>query len=191
MDPIRDVLDFWFLPGDGPEFAASGKRWYMKDQQFDEEIRQRFLALHESAAAGQLNDWGNSVEGTLALLILLDQFPRNMFRDSPRAFATDGKALSVARHAVNQGVEMDLPPAQRAFFYLPFEHSEDLNDQEICLRLTQAMPNADASNSLHFWAVKHHAIVARFGRFPHRNAALHRESTAEEVTFLTEPGSSF
>ncbi|HEX5612731.1 MAG TPA: DUF924 family protein [Burkholderiales bacterium] len=178
-DPrAQAVLDFWFR-GEEPR-----KEWFQKDPAFDAEIARRFLALHEVAAAGELADWRHSPGDCLALIILLDQFPRNMFRGTAKAFSTDAMALDAAKHAVDTGLDRSMSDVQRTFVYLPFEHSESLADQERALELFAGNPNFE-------WARKHWEIVRRFGRFPHRNAILGRESTAAEIEFLKEPGSGF
>jgi uncharacterized protein (DUF924 family) len=176
-----DVLAFWFAPG-------MEERWFKKDPAFDEEVRQILLPLNEQAAAGQLDDWRQSARGALALVILLDQVPRNLFRGEPRAFATDAKALAVTKRGLQQGLDQALRQAERVFLYLPLEHSEDLADQELCVTLIGAL---DENPKWHDYALRHRDVVARFGRFPHRNAVLGRANTPEEAAFLKEPGSSF
>jgi len=171
-----DIVTFWREAG--PE------RWFKKDPAFDDEIKRRFLAAHEAAAAGTLSAWETSAEGTLALLILLDQFPRNMFRGDARAFATDPHARAVAAGALVRGFDAQVPAAMRAFFYLPFEHSETLADQERSLALYKASGDADGLK----WAEAHADIIRRFGRFPHRNAALGRATTPDEQAFLDGGG---
>ncbi len=176
-----DVLEFWFAQG-------MAERWFKKDPAFDGEVRQVLLPLHEQAAAGELDGWGQSARGALALVILLDQVPRNLFRGEPRAFASDAKALAVTKRALREGLDKTLRQAERMFLYLPLEHCEDLADQELCVTLTGSL---DENPEWHDYAVRHRDVVARFGRFPHRNAALGRETTTEEQAFLKEPGSSF
>jgi len=170
------VLAFWR--------EAGHDKWFKKDTAFDEAIRRRFLETYEAAAAGQLNDWEESREGALALVIVLDQFPRNMFRDSARAFAADHVARGVADRAMKFGFDLATPVDERAFFYLPFEHSEQLADQERCCALFRATGDADLLK----WAELHADIIRRFGRFPHRNAVLGRTTTAEEQAFLDSGG---
>ena len=171
-----EVIAFWREAG--PE------RWFEKNEVFDEAVRARFLALHERAAAGELKDWENSAEGTLALLLLFDQFPRNMFRGTARAFATDELARAIAAGALLKGFDAQVPSDLRTFLYLPFEHSEDMADQERGLALYTA---AGDQNDLK-WAQIHADIIRRFGRFPHRNAALGRSTTPEEQAFLDAGG---
>jgi uncharacterized protein (DUF924 family) len=171
-----DVIAFW--RDAGPE------RWFNKDTAFDAEIRRRFLATHETAEAGHLSTWETTAEGALALLILLDQFPRNMFRGTARAFATDPLARAITAGALVRGFDAQMPADMRAFFYLPFEHSEDMADQERCVALYKASGDADGLK----WAELHADIIRRFGRFPHRNAVLGRAATPDEQAFLDGGG---
>ncbi|TAN54665.1 MAG: DUF924 domain-containing protein [Betaproteobacteria bacterium] len=177
-----EVLTFWFRG------AEARKEWFQKDPAFDAEIRTRFLPLYEEAASGALAHWQERAPDCLALIVLLDQFPRNLFRtpgpEAARAFATDALALAAARRAIDAGYDRELPEVARTFFYLPFEHSENFADQERSLQLFAGRPNE-------IWAVRHWEVVKRFGRFPHRNAALGRESTPDEIAFLQQPGSGF
>ena len=163
---------------------AGPDRWFEKDDAFDAEIRRRFLPTHEAAAAGRLSAWEADAQGALALLILLDQFPRNMFRGEARTFATDPLALAIAAHAIMRGFDAQVPAEMRGFFYLPFEHSEKLADQEHSIALYRASGDADGLK----WAELHADIIRRFGRFPHRNAVLGRATTAEEQAFLDGGG---
>jgi uncharacterized protein (DUF924 family) len=185
----RDVLFFWFGPS--AERGTPQKRWFAKGEAFDREVRERFRALHAEAAAGRCAHWKQTAADCLALIVLLDQFPRNMFRGTPRAFATDRLALEAARHAVAQGYDRGMLPVERMFVYLPFEHSEALEDQERACELTRPLDAFPETNEAHRYAVLHRDIIARFGRFPHRNAILGRASTPEEMEFLKGPGSSF
>jgi uncharacterized protein (DUF924 family) len=178
-----DVLDFWF--------SQDRKAWFEKNAAFDEQIRSRFLSLSEQALKGELNLWRGEPSGCLALVILLDQFPRNMFRGSAKAFAGDQFARDAARIILDHGWDKAMTPDQRMFAYLPFEHSESLADQERCLALMKEIAVFPETADLPKWAEAHLVIIRRFGRFPHRNAALGRESTPEEIAFLKEPGSSF
>ena len=171
-----DVLAFWREAG--PE------RWYKKDAAFDAAIGNRFGRLWNKAAAGRLSSWEGSDNGALALVIVLDQFPRNIFRDSARAFAADHVARGVADRAMKFGFDLATPVEERAFFYLPFEHSEQLADQERCCALFRTTGDADLIK----WAELHADIIRRFGRFPHRNAVLGRTTTAEEQAFLDSGG---
>jgi uncharacterized protein (DUF924 family) len=170
-----DIIAFWR--------EAGPKRWFEKDAALDDEIRRRFLALHEAAAAGKLTDWEANAEGALALLILLDQFARNMFRGQARMFASDPLAHAIASRAILNGFDGAFPDL-RGFFYLPFEHSENLADQEKGMAFYKAVDDADGLK----WAEIHADIIRRFGRFPHRNAVLGRVSTPEEQAFLDGGG---
>jgi len=172
----NDILGFWSHAGPA--------KWFKKSHAFDEAIRLKFEPTHHRAARGEYDAWAKDPDGALALLILLDQFPRNLWRNSGHAFATDPKARSIARTAVEAGFDKRVDPELRNFFYLPFEHSEDLADQDFSLALCAEAGDADALK----WAGLHRDIVARFGRFPHRNAALGRVTTAEEQEFLDEGG---
>jgi uncharacterized protein (DUF924 family) len=171
-----EVVAFW--RDAGPD------RWYKSDPEFDREIRERFLETHEAAAADRLAEWKQSAEGTLALLILLDQLPRNMFRGTPRAFATDPMAREIADHAIAQGFDKAIDSKMQSFFYLPFMHSEELADQERCLALYHAADNEEGIK----FAKLHLEPIRRFGRFPHRNEVLGRTSTQEEIAFLESGG---
>jgi uncharacterized protein (DUF924 family) len=184
-----DVLSFWF--GAPDPVQTPREQWFRKSPAFDDEIRHRFLATHAAAVAGRLDAWQQAPRSALALVIVLDQFSRNLFRDTPEAFSADPKALAIARRMVETGWDRQLTPLERGFVYLPFEHSEALADQEEALRLFADLRQFPATSDLHAWAEKHHRVIARFGRFPHRNAVLGRTSTAEELAFLTEPGSRF
>jgi uncharacterized protein (DUF924 family) len=172
----QDVLAFW---------RAAGKdRWFKKDTAFDDAIRARFLAAYEAAAAEKLADWEQTREGALALTILLDQFPRNMFRGDARTYAADRLARAVAERAIMRGFDRETPVAERQFFYLPFEHSETMADQERCCALFRATGDAEHLK----WAERHADVIRRFGRFPHRNATLGRVTTPEEQAFLDGGG---
>ncbi len=186
------IYDFWFGGPNRNEFGQSRKAWFVKNATLDAEIQTRFLQTLEVVQRGELPHWLGEPKSCLCLVLLLDQFPRNMFRDTARAFATDAAALDVARFAVAQGYDQLLPAVERIFFYLPFEHSEALDDQERCVALVQALVNADASRADFLdYAQRHRAVIERFGRFPHRNQTLGRVSTAAEIEFLRQPGSSF
>ncbi len=176
FDPT-DVLDFWR--------EAGPQRWFRRDDAFDADFRGRFLAAHEAAARGGLDGWLASADGALALVLLLDQFPRNAFRGTARVYATDVRARQAAEAAIDAGFDQRVDPQLRPFFYLPFMHSEDLRDQDRSVALNTPV----GGESLKF-ARHHRDIVARFGRFPHRNSLLGRESTPEEERFLAEGGFS-
>ena len=171
-----DILIFWR--------SAGPERWFAKSRAFDEAIRLKFEPTHHAAARGAYDAWAEDAEGALALIILRDQFPRNLYRGSPHAFATDAIARKVARHAVAKGFDEAVEPALRSFFYLPFEHSEDIGDQRLAVELCAASGDLEALK----WAKVHLDIIERFGRFPHRNRAFGRETTAEEQAFLDEGG---
>lgn len=184
-----DVLLFWF--GGPGEHGKRHKRWFDKNDAFDGEVRERFLGRYEQAAAGHFEHWKGAPADCLALIVLLDQFPRHMFRGAPRAFATDPLALGAARHAVASGYDTAMRPVERLFAYLPFEHSEALADQLRACELTKPLEAFPETADAHRYAAAHRDIIQRFGRFPHRNAALGRRSTPEEIEFLRQPGSSF
>ena len=179
----KAVLTFWFQ-GQPEQINPA---WFTKDPAFDRLIAGQFSAAVDTAAAGAADALMADPDGALALCILLDQFPRNLYRGSARAFSCDAKALAVARQAVADGFDRPMPVAQRMFLYLPYEHSEDPAVQQASLRLFASLGNAE----LLLYARRHAEIIARFGRYPHRNAALGRVSTPEEDAFLQEPGSSF
>lgn len=176
LPTAADIAAFWREVG--PE------KWFAKSEAFDAEITRLFLPAHEAAAGGDLDGWQDTAEGAFALLILLDQFPRNMFRGSPRAFATDAKALAIAEAAIAKGFDRVYEPPERRFFYMPHMHSEELADQQRCIDLCKA---ADDPEGVKF-AVIHRDIIRDFGRFPHRNKVLDRQTTPEEHEFLAEGG---
>lgn len=190
-DEATALIDFWFGPPRSPGRFQQRDVWFKTDPAFDTELRDRFAALQQRAAAGRCADWGLEAEPCLALILLLDQLPRNLFRGSARAFACDPIARAVARGALKRGFDRSLPASWRQFIYLPFEHSEDIADQEVAVQLFAAMARDPAFAGALDYAQRHRAIIARFGRFPHRNRALGRASTAEEEAFLREPDSSF
>ena len=171
-----ELLAFWREAG--PE------RWFKSEPAFDGRVRERFLGVHEAAAAGRLRDWERTAESALALVIALDQFPRNMFRGTARAFSTDALARAAARRAVKNGFDRTIPMPERNFLYLPFEHSEDLADQEFGRALFEAAGDPEAVR----WSKLHRDVIRRFGRFPHRNEILGRASTPEEIAYLEGGG---
>ena len=182
------ILDFWFGPG--PE--AARPEWFRKDDAFDATIRARFGATVESALQGAHRDWDATPAGALARVLLLDQFTRNIFRGTPRAFAGDGLALDAARAMQQRGDDLALPPLRRVFAYLPFEHAEDAAAQRESVRLFEALAQEHpATADFADYARRHAVVIERFGRFPHRNAVLGRASSDEESEFLRQPGSSF
>jgi len=196
----QEILDFWF--GTGDTLGKNRPQWFQKDAGFDEEIRTRFLAVYEAAIQTQTQTqtqtegspsaygWKQPGDG-LALIVLLDQFPRNMFRQNARAFATDSLARETTRQMLAQGFDNAMRPVERQFIYLPLEHSESLADQTQSVALFNTLSAFPETRELHLWAEKHRVIIERFGRFPHRNSALGRDSTAEEIIFLAQPGSGF
>lgn len=189
MAAPQEILRFWF----GPEGSQTKARpeWFRRSAAFDDEIRAHFGATHEAARAGGLVDWESPVSSRVALILVLDQFSRNLHRDSPFAFSCDERALALARRTVADGADLALSPLERQFVYLPFEHAEDCVAQRESLRLFAALEAFPETAGVLEWAERHAAIVERFGRFPHRNAVLGRPSTSEEVAFLQEPGSRF
>jgi uncharacterized protein (DUF924 family) len=172
----NDIIGFWRQAGPA--------KWFKKVRAFDEAIRLKFEPTHHRAARGEYDGWAESAEGALALLILLDQFPRNLFRGSAHQFATDPMARAVARAAIERGFDRHVDANLRNFFYLPFEHSEDLADQDYSIALCTEAGDADNLK----WAALHRDIIVRFGRFPHRNTALARATTPDEQAFLDEGG---
>jgi len=187
----RDTLDFWFGAPGSDDYGESRAVWFKKDPAFDEALRVRFGAVHAAAAAGRLDSWSHDPDGCLALVIVLDQFSRNLFRDSPEAFAHDAQALALAQRAVDAGFDRTMLPVQRMFFYLPFEHSEDLAQQRRSLELFEGLRAfAEMAKPIDY-ARRHYEVIARFGRFPHRNRILGRVSTPEEREFLSHPGAGF
>jgi uncharacterized protein (DUF924 family) len=184
----REVLDFWFGREGEPGYGEFREAWFRKDPEFDQQVRDRFEALHEAAVTGGLDGWKEEARSCLALVILLDQFPRNMFRGDPRSYATDRKAQETAGYAVDRAFDRELPAFQRMFLYMPFMHSEDLEHQRRSVELFRGLGGEDDATG---YAVRHMEIIERFGRFPHRNEILGRRTTPEEAEFLTQPGSSF
>jgi uncharacterized protein (DUF924 family) len=186
-----EVLSFWFGAPETPGHGQPRAEWFRRDEAFDAEIRRRFLPLHASAALGERDRWRKRPATLLALIVVLDQFSRNLYRDDARAFSQDPMALACAEEMIAQGWDAGLLPVERQFAYLPFEHAEDLALQDRSVALFSALEAYPETKGLTAWAEKHRVIVRRFGRFPHRNAALGRETTTEEAAFLLEPGSRF
>ncbi len=183
MSEIREVLEFWLAPEHRPQ-------WFKKEPAFDDEVRRRFEGVHERAAAGRLAAWQNTPEGALALLLCLDQFPRNMYRGTPRAFATDERARLVADWAVDRDFDLHFKDEQvRTFFYLPFEHSENIDDQHRAVELVRQRCPSEAETLR--YAILHREVIEKYGRFPHRNAILGRRNTPEEEEYLKQPGAGF
>jgi len=178
---IDEIVDFWFD-------EAMKPYWFRRSDSFDRTVRDTLLPHYENAAAGKYDHWMDDVDGCIALCVLLDQVPRNVFRGDPRAFATDEKARKVARHAVEQGFDLECNGDEKLFLYLPLEHHEDLESQKLCCALCR---ERIGDPEIVRFAERHREIIERFGRFPHRNAVLGRASTPEEIEFLKEPESSF
>ena len=176
----HDVLDFWFDENVKP-------LWFVKKEEFDRQIKEKFMDTYQLAKMGALDNWRNNAADLLALIIVFDQFPRNMFRDTAQAFATDKRAVELTKYAVDNNYQDRLNKEQQTFLYMPLMHSEDRQDQNKCVELFEKLGIAE---NLKF-AIKHQAVIDRFGRFPHRNQILGRESTPAEQKFLTQPGSSF
>jgi uncharacterized protein (DUF924 family) len=191
MQELRDeILDFWFGPPDSARYGQSRNEWFRKDAAFDAEIRTRFGAIVERALAGEFADW-IAPRAVLARVLVLDQFTRNSFRGDPRAFAGDTLALETAEAAIERGADLALIPVERSFLYLPFAHAEDLAAQDRSVALCRRLRDETGYGDPLFWAEKHAAVIRLFGRYPHRNAVLGRESTPEEAAFLATPGSRF
>ncbi|PSR18358.1 DUF924 domain-containing protein [filamentous cyanobacterium CCP3] len=192
---MEEILRFWFGdpkdPGGG--YGQRRRVWFKKDPAFDDVIRRRFLEDVERAIAGNLDDWRSQPRSCLALVLLLDQFPRNLFRGNARCFKGDRAALTTAYYALDRGYDQQVLPVERMFFYLPLEHSENLADQERSVELVRSLHAADPQKfeSTLDYALRHREVIQRFGRFPHRNAVLGRETTTEEAEFLQQPGSRF
>jgi uncharacterized protein (DUF924 family) len=196
---IESILDFWFgaNPDDAVVAKEQAKLWWSKNHEIDDEMRRRFEDAVRSATTGKLNEWLSTARGRLALIILTDQFPRNIYRDTARAFSYDSKALTWCLDGVDGRIDRELRPIERAFFYLPLEHAESREHQaksvECFTELVASVPMEQRSTFEEYldFAMRHRDIIDRFGRFPHRNNILGRESTAEELAFLTEPESGF
>jgi uncharacterized protein (DUF924 family) len=199
METAESIVAFWFGndPDDRAVVEQQSSLWWVKNEETDREIRRRFLAGLEAAAAGELDAWRATPHGTLSLILLTDQFSRNMFRGSARSFATDPLARSWAEAAIDFRQDIELRLVERVFVYLPFEHSESLADQRRSVELYRSLlEQADSELEGPFrqyldFAIAHRDIVERFGRFPHRNRILRRESSPEEIAFLEQPGSAF
>lgn len=191
-DAAREVLDFWFGAVGSVERGSQRKAWFRKDEAFDAQIRDRFGVTIEQALRGELDDWIEDARSALARIVLLDQFTRNCFRGTARAFAGDTQALAAASALVGARGDETLPPYMRAFAYMPFEHAEGLAMQDEAVRLFRRLAAVDpALAHMLEYAEKHRAVIERFGRFPHRNDLLGRRSTAEEQAYLAQPGTGF
>ena len=186
-DRAEALLDFWFGPEGDPNREQHREIWFRATEEFDAALRREFLADYEAGTAGALQSWETSAEGALALVLLLDQVPRNIFRGTPRAYATDPAARAAADRALERGFDQRVPPAWRIFFYMPFHHSEDIADQRRSAALFNTLPrNPDRRGSLRRYGHPYLEVIERFGRFPHRNATLGRISTPEEEVFLLD-----
>jgi uncharacterized protein (DUF924 family) len=200
MKPI-DIITYWLGSPDSPSYPeARMKLWFGHAPEVDAEMRERFMSIYEKAAAGELTEWETDPKGRLALILILDQFSRNLFRDQARMYAADERAAQLALATIGDGWHLQhYAPLERLFIYLPLEHTESLPLQKFCVRLFQQMesaagedsPDIDLLRNLTQYAHKHHDVVAEFGRFPHRNAILGRTNTAEEEKYLATPGAGF
>jgi uncharacterized protein (DUF924 family) len=186
-----EVLDFWFGREGEPGYGEFREAWFRKDPAFDADVTERFADLYEEAAAGDLDGWRDDARSCLALVIVLDQFPRNMFRGYGRTHAADGIALESSKYALEHALDRELPAFQKMFLYMPFMHSENREDQRRSVELFQLLADEPGAPDVTSYAVGHREIVERFGRFPHRNGILDRETTPEEAEFLKTEGSSF
>ena len=187
----QKILNFWFGKPEDINYGKPCKFWFVKSDEFDLKLKSQFQNLYEQAAIGELEVWQEQPLSCLALIITLDQFPRNMFRGLPQAFATDAQAKTYAQVAIAHQFDTQLIPVQRWFIYLPFEHSENLEDQKISIKLFDSLrSHADSKTSIDY-AYQHWEVIQKFGRFPHRNQILGRKNTPEEIEFLNQPGSGF
>jgi uncharacterized protein (DUF924 family) len=177
-----DILNFWFT-------ETQPKQWFQVSEEFDQSIRDRFMEPYEAAARGEFDEWQTDADGALALCVLLDQMPRNMFRGTPKAFETDKKALIVAKYAISKGLDQVLSPQKRRFVYLPFEHSENLNDQRRSVELFEKIKEDDPMG--YDYAVRHLKVIENYNRFPHRNKILGRANTPDEEEYLAQPNAGF
>ena len=191
MQRTDAILEFWFGKSDDDGFGQPQMIWFAADEARDADVRRLFVTDFEAAAAGQLTNWETTPQGALALILLLDQCSNNIFRANVRAFETDSRAREVARRAIERGFDQQFPDVHRWFFYLPLEHSEDAADQQLSVELFGGLAPTQANQMALDYAVRHQRVITRFGRFPNRNAALGRESTAEELEFLAGPDAPF
>lgn len=188
---IRSILDFWFAPESDPQRGTFRQAWFDKQPEFDGTCRTHFAGLLAEAGSGRLDRWGDTAEGALALIVLLDQISRNIHRGTPAAFAADPQALALAKRMVARGFDKVLDPVMRIFVYLPFEHSEDPAMQDEAVRLMESLPDAPWREEVVRYAHAHRDVIARYGRFPHRNAILGRTCTPAEAEYLSTPGAGF
>ncbi|MBD8565694.1 DUF924 domain-containing protein [Oxalobacteraceae sp. CFBP 8763] len=189
----QEVLDFWFLPASHSDHGKARAEWYRKDPAFDAVIRERFGTTITHAIAGGLREWDEQgAHGVLARILVLDQFTRNVYRGAPESFAGDVLALSAARQMVDAGEHMALAPIERQFIYMPFEHAEDAGMQQLAVdQFTALAADHEGFDEVLDYAHRHRGVIARFGRFPHRNPILGRASTPEELDYLSQPGAGF
>ena len=190
-ETAQQVLAFWFGAPGSPQRGQARAEWFRKDDAFDDEIRRRFGDAVAIALAGGFGEWCTTAEGSLARILLLDQFTRNIFRGTARAFAGDERALATAEDAVARGFDRELPARERWFLYMPFEHAESEQAQHRSLELFGALARETGDEDALVWARKHADVIFRFGRYPHRNAILGRASTPEEEAYLRQPGAGF
>jgi uncharacterized protein (DUF924 family) len=178
----KDILDFWFV-------ETQPQQWFQVNEDFDKQVIDRFSEPYDMATRGEFDEWQKDADGALALVVLLDQMPRNMFRGTPRAFETDKKALIVSKYAISKGLDQVLNVQKRRFLYLPFEHSENMNDQRRSVELFEKIQDDDPLG--YDYAVRHYKVIEEYGRFPHRNKILSRENTPEEEAYLSKPDAGF
>ncbi len=186
-----EILDFWFGTPDSSEYGHSRSQWFTKNPEFDQQMRSLFLPHYQLASRRELDSWKDQPLSCLALIILLDQFPRNVFRGTPQSFTTDNLALQLADWAIAQGFDQQLLSVQRWFIYLPLEHDENLVNQERSVELFADFKDDPEGGNTYEYAIRHRDVIAKFGRFPHRNIILGRKSTPAEIELLQQPGSSF
>jgi uncharacterized protein (DUF924 family) len=191
VHPSDSVLSFWFGGPSDPWFGSDRVEWFRPSKAFDDEVRERFGALHAKIAGGECADWLNEPANALAYVIVLDQFSRNLYRGDPRAFACDERAREATKASIDRGFDLHLSSVRRPFLYMPLMHSEALEDQELSVQLFDRLARERPESQYLPYAARHREIIARFGRFPHRNAVIGRATTPEEEAFLQEPNSSF
>ena len=182
----QEVLDYWFGAPGGPEHGQRREIWFKEGRSIDAEIRERFGSLHEEAASGALDHWREDARACFALILVLDQFSRHMFRDTARSYAADARALAISKHALDAGYDRDRPFVELNFFYLPFSHAEDLAAQRRSVELRRALPEHEEKERSVTRAVQHLEVIEQFGRFPHRNEIIGRDSTPEETKFIAD-----
>jgi uncharacterized protein (DUF924 family) len=191
MSNFESILEYWFGNKNKADYGKPKKFWFNKNNKVDEEIKQQFSIDYELAKQGVLDSWKNEPQSCLALILLLDQIPRNIFRDQPQMYATDAKALNMTKFAIKHNFDQELLPVERWFIYLPFEHSENIDHQCQAVALFRTLSHDPDSAITIDYAIRHFEVIRQFGRFPHRNQILGRETTPEEAEFLQQPGSSF